>query len=72
MELYLRNRNRYSRHAIIQKKYWDNNKFHDQLSKLIENSKSLPIDIDFTQSKELAVNIPVNDVGKWASILMIQ
>jgi hypothetical protein len=49
---------------LIQNKFWDHRKFYDNLSTLIEEPKSLPDDIAFAQAKKLAVNIPINNVGK--------
>jgi hypothetical protein len=49
---------------LIQNQFWDHKSIYDNLSTTIQDPESLPDDIAFAQTKELAVNIPTNDIGK--------
>jgi hypothetical protein len=49
---------------LIQNQFWDHKSIYDNLSTTIQVPESLPDDIAFTHTKELAVNIPTNDIGK--------
>jgi hypothetical protein len=43
---------------------WDHKLFHDPLLELIKNAKSLPDTHLYAKAKELAINIPPNNIGK--------
>jgi len=49
---------------LIQNQFWDHKSIYDNLSTTIQDPESLPDDIAFAQTKESAVNIPTNDIGK--------
>jgi hypothetical protein len=49
---------------LIQNPNWDHNTFFDPLSTTIEHPATLPDEIPFAKTKELAVNIPINNLGK--------
>jgi len=49
---------------LIQNPSWNHNSLFDPLSNNIETPECLPNSIPFAQTKALAVDIPVNDIGK--------
>jgi hypothetical protein len=49
---------------IIQSKHWDHQILHDQISDELDSPLSLPDSVPFHPAKELAVSIPLNDLGK--------
>jgi hypothetical protein len=49
---------------LIQNEFWDHNILFDPLSLKLDLPDSLPDNIQFSQTKELAVSIPINDIGK--------
>jgi len=49
---------------LIQNEFWDHNILLDPLSSKLDLPDSLPDKIQFSQTKELAVSIPINDIGK--------
>jgi hypothetical protein len=49
---------------LIQNKFWDHNILFNPLSSKLDLPDSLPDDIQVSQTKELAVSIPINDIGK--------
>ena len=49
---------------LIQNEFWDHNILFDPLSSKLDFPDSLPDNIQFSQTKELAVSIPINDIGK--------
>jgi hypothetical protein len=49
---------------LIQNPYWDHRTLHDPLSSTIDTPETLPQEIPFAQTRELAVDIPINDIGK--------
>ncbi len=49
---------------LIQNPCWDHSTFHNPLSSTIDTPESLPISCPFAQAKDLAVNIPINNIGK--------
>jgi hypothetical protein len=49
---------------LIQNPFWDHSKLYDPLSSKLDGPESLPIDVPFAQTRTLAVDIPINDIGK--------
>ena len=50
--------------TLIHCKSWDYNTLYDNLSDSIPPPVSLPDNVPFAQTRELSINIPVNDLGK--------
>ncbi len=49
---------------VIQNPYWDHHTLVHRLSATIELPESFPNDILFAKTKDLAGNIPINNIGK--------
>jgi hypothetical protein len=49
---------------LIQNSFWDHTSFYDPLSSTIDKPNTLPPEIPFAKTKDLAVKIPINDIGK--------
>ena len=49
---------------LIQFPNWDHSILFDPLFSTLEELETIPPEISFAQSKELTVDVPINDIGK--------
>ncbi len=49
---------------LIQNPFWDHTILFDPISSQLDRPESLPTEAPFAQTKDLAVDIPINDIGK--------
>jgi hypothetical protein len=50
--------------SLIHNPHWDHVSIFDPLSDIVDTPSSLPSSMAFASAQELAVNVPINDIGK--------